>query len=75
MDIERLLHDVNLFLTEIKCDSREKQEYYIAGHFSNDAIVALEKVMEQYGKDYTCDFRELQRMVYEDLESTLFEIQ
>lgn len=74
MNSLELLRKVNLFLVEVRCNDREKQEHYITGHLSNDEVNSLDSILEHYGKDYTCDFGELQQQVHKDTETDLFEI-
>ena len=72
MDIETVLHDVNMIL--VKCSERDMQEYFIKTHFESEAISVLEETMKKYGTDYTCDFRELQMKVHNDLSAGNFQV-
>ena len=72
MDTETVLHDVNMIL--LKCGERDMQESYIKRYLDSDSIKVLEEIMEKYGKDYMCDFRELQMKVQDDLNAENFQI-
>lgn len=72
MDIETVLHDVNTVLD--KCSEVSLQEEIIKRNLDSKSVEVLEETMKKYGKDYTCDFRELQMKVHNDLNAESFEI-
>lgn len=70
---DMLLHDIIQLLYEKQCKSDDMQEEIIKRYTNSNDICELEKIMEQYGTDYKCDFRDLQLRVKKDLDNEFFQ--